>query len=154
MDSLEARLQTLSPATRTALLDLIETLLANQPAGPKLAPPPTRGRPRPTPAALVAAQEHMSPRGSAVDTMVVTALCPIWDASQEAAVLEVLRERYPLVASARQWTAQLSLPHIQVRTILLALARGGVVESPNEGSYRCGPEAACRPATPEGGAHG
>ena len=48
----------------------------------------------------------------------------------------------------------LSLPHIQVRAMLLALARRGVVESPNEGYYRWVAEAVCRPETEEGGAYG
>jgi hypothetical protein len=54
----------------------------------------------------------------------------------ELEILESLRQMYPLEVTPRQVAAMVRAPHVEVRTILQALAVLGTIEHATKGYYR------------------
>jgi hypothetical protein len=134
MGRLEDLVQQLPPAVQARVVQLIATLVACAPPGPKVAPPPTHGRPRPPRPAVLADRSHAACTAWA-DGLAIPCQ-DLQPSHADAPVLEALQARYPLVMTARHVTAMTGLPHPQVRATLQELARRGLIASPNEGSYR------------------
>jgi hypothetical protein len=124
-EELRFDLQALSPAVRDALLQLVTALLdAPRPAVVAAGP------------AILASAEAIVDAAQRPDPVRFPRSTP------EFAVLAALETLSPLPATAIQISAMVHRPHLEVRTILQALARLGTVEHPRNGYYRHKPQAA------------
>jgi hypothetical protein len=135
MSRLEDLMRQLPPAVQASVVHLIETLVTSGAPGPKVAPPPMRGRPR-TPRPPDTADGSLSPPEALADGLADACQDTPDRQALDAQVLEALQARYPLVMTARHVTQVTRLPHPDVRATVARLAQRGVIASPNEGYYR------------------